>query len=347
MSSEPTVVRFAPHLRNFFDSYLPDHRGLSLNTIRAYRDAWKLLLRFGEETKQMGSPKHWRVSQVNRDLILGFLTYLETRRGCTVRTRNCRLAAIHAFFDYLLPLEPDLERHCRKILAIPTKRGQTGTVAHLESEELEEVFRCTHPESPRGLRDLALLTFAYNTGARASEIAQALRTKIYRGPLPHVEILGKGRKKRRVPLWEGTLHVLDHYLEGRRRGRDAFSEAHLFLGARGAPLSRFQVRRILIAAFARAAEKKTALRAKRLTAHSMRHTTAVHLLQCGAELNAIKSWLGHASVQSCEVYLDLDLAPKRAVLENLVTPEFLASFRPQEVDASCEEPELLAWLDSL
>jgi site-specific recombinase XerD len=282
MSRDPLHHRLGPRLRSFFEDYLRQQRGLSENTVRSYRDAWKLLLDFGARSRGLGPAQDW-----------------------------------------------------------------LKTVGHLEVDELEEVFRSVKLDCERAYRDLALLCFAYNTGARAQEIASARRRDLGAGPSPCIRIRGKGGREREVPLWEGTLRVLGQYLRDHRpQARDAFHGSHLFLGVRGRALTRFQVRRILVGYFRQAAERKPSLRRKRLTAHSMRHTTAVHLLQSGAEANVIRTWLGHASIESSQVYLDLDLAPRRAILERLITPQFAALCLGQ-TEPRQDEGDLMEWLESL
>lgn len=285
------------------------------------------------------------MSHINRSFILGFLDYLERERQVSIRTRNHRLAAIQTFFRYLLGVEPDLERHCRRILSIPVKRFRQSVIDFLDDDELQGVFDAVTPDRPTGHRDLALLMFAYNTGARVHEIARARRDRIVQSGngTASIRLLGKGKKEREVPLWDTTVRLLGEYAgQHRVKPRTPAHAAFLFLGCRGEGLTRFQVGRIITRYIRHATEHKSSMQQKRLTAHSMRHTTAVHLLQSGAELNTIKAWLGHASVESLKVYLDLDLAAKRHVLESLEPPRI-----PHLEDLPRNDPPFLDWLDSL
>ncbi len=348
MPNELHYRRINSYLRAFFTDYLRTQRGLSIATIRSYRDAWCLLFRYGCEKKHMKKPEQWRINQVNRQLILDFLVYLEDERYVSAQTRNCRLAAIHSFFDYLRLYEPELESHCRRILSIPSKRTCRTIVGYLESDELVAVINSVPCEGALAQRDLALLVFAYNTGARVHEIAQARMSHIIQGPSPCIRILGKGKKERSVPLWEGTLKVIDRYVRHHRaRPKDPVESSYLFLGSGGKRLTRFHVGRIITKYIKKASEKCPGMKKKHLCAHSMRHTTAVHLLQGGAEMNVIKAWLGHSSIESVQVYLDLDLRKKKEVLEHLISPELTRLCVHRRQNPSSDNHSLREWLDML
>ena len=346
--NEARYRRLNAYLRSFFKDYLKVQRGVSANTIQSYRDSWCLLLRYGIEHKKMPGAEDWRIYQVDRQLILDFLIYLEDERRVCIRTRNIRLAAIHAFFAYLRLFEPSLDSHCLRILSIPSKKTRRAIIGFLESDELLSVLQSISLHNPLGHRDLALLTFAYNTGARVHEIANACKNDIIPGTSPVIRILGKGSKERIVPLWEGTLCLLEAYFRKYRARQKAPAHSeYLFLSSRGQKLTRFQVGRIITRYIREAAKTCPAMKKKRLRAHSMRHTTAVHLLQAGAEPNVIKAWLGHTSVESSQVYLDLDLRRKREVLDFLVTPEFAGLLLQAERDNSEDKMTLIEWLEKL
>jgi len=324
MNREPPHQRLSGPLRTFFTEYLPVHQGVSPNTIKAYRDSWSLVLRYGTQVHALGPPDQWLIHQVDRPLILKFLRHIEVERKVCVRTRNARLAAIHAFFHFLTGLRPELERHCRQILAIPSKKTCTPVLGFLEPDELKLVLKSVTLKHAKGRRDLALLVFAYNTGARVHEICGARHSRVVRGTAPYIRILGKGRKEREVPLWEGTLRLLDAYTEHHRsKPRTLADDDFLFLSSTGRYLTRFAVSRIISYYIGLAGANLPSLRKKHLTAHSMRHTTAVHLLQSGAEVNVIRTWLGHASNESLAVYLGLDLKHKRQALEHIITEDFI------------------------
>jgi len=346
--SEARYRRLNGYLRSFFKEYLRIQRGLSTNTIQSYRDSWCLLLRYGIEHKEMPKVEDWRIYQVDRQLILDFLIYLEDERQVCARTRNLRLAAIHAFFAYLRIYEPELDLHCLRILSIPSKKTRRTIIGFLEPDELLLVLQSVSLQNPLGHRDLALLTFAYNTGARVHEIANACKNHIIPGNSPVIRILGKGEKERIVPLFEGTLRLLEAYLRKYRvNPKSPAHSGYLFLSNRGQKLTRFQVGRIITGYIREAAKSCPSMRKKRLRAHSMRHTTAVHLLQSGAEPNVIKAWLGHSSIESSQVYLDLDLRTKREVLDLLVTPGFANLLLQAKKNCSEDNMTLIEWLEKL
>jgi site-specific recombinase XerD len=348
MKTEVRYRRINGYLHSFFVDYLRMQKGVSINTIRTYRDAWRLLFQYGLEYREMGAPQNWRIYHIDRQLILDFLLHIEEKRGVTVRTRNNRLAAIRTFFDFLRMMEPELDSHCRRILAIPSKKTVRARIDYLESDELQAVLESVSEETSMAYRDRTLLIFAYNTGARVSEIAHARRDHIINGTAPCIRILGKGNKERVVPLWDGTLNLLEMYIRRfRSRPRNPAYAPYLFLSTRGQPFSRFQVGRIITRYLRLAAARCPSLRKKRLCAHSIRHTIACHLLQAGAEMNTIKAWLGHESVESLQVYLDLDLRKKSEVLERLITPEFARLCMQSQSHQREGSLPLMDWLNSL
>ncbi len=348
MSRDPLHQRLTPPLKTFFAEHLPCHQGVSPNTIKAYRDSWTLLLRFGTKERKLGSPEEWSIQHIDRQLVLDFLTYLERVRKVCVRTRNARLAAVHSFFHYLHGLRPELERHCRQILSIPTKRCHKPLLGHLEVDELRAVLTGVKLHSPKERRDLALLVFAYNTGARVHEMAQARHSHILRGKAPSIRIIGKGKKMREVPLWDSTIRLLDLYTDRfRPKPSGPTASDYLFLSMRGQALTRHTVSRLIGHYITEAAKNMPSLNRKHLTAHSMRHTTAVHLLQSGVEMNVIRTWLGHASNNSLQIYLGLDISRKRDILEHIITPELERICTEEDLVKEDNPTDILGFLDSL
>lgn len=348
MSRDPLYQRLTPPLKAFFAEHLPCHRGLSPNTIKAYRDSWTLLLCYGTEERKLGPPEEWTIGHLDRQLVLDFLAYLERVRKVGVRTRNARLAAIHSFYHYLHGLRPELDRLCRQILSIPTKRCHKPVLGHLEVDELRAVLAGVKLHSSKGRRDLALLVFAYNTGARVHEMANARHSHILRGKAPSIRILGKGQKIREVPLWDSTIRLLDLYTAHfRPKPCGPTAKDYLFVSMRGQALTRYTVSRLISHHIAEAGKSLPSLNRKNLTAHSLRHTTAVHLLQSGVEMNVIRTWLGHASNASLQVYLGLDISRKRDILEHIITPE-LERICTDEIRVEDNNPnDFLDFLDSL
>jgi len=305
-------------LRGFFEAYLAAQRDVSPNTVLAYRDSIKLLLRFvarrtGRQVIRL------RVDDLGADTVLAFLAHLETERKNCVATRNCRLIAVHRFFAYVADVDPQHAELCRRVLDIPVKKTVSSTMTYLDRDEMRALLAKPRPSDRLGVRDLALLTFLlYNTGARASE-AVGLKIKDIRFETPaHARILGKGRKERACPLWPETAAAIQAYLK--QRNDWSQPNAALFLNAHGRRLGRFGVVTILKRHVAAAAKQQPSLVNKRISPHTLRHTAAMHLLQSGVELNVIKSWLGHVSITTTSQYIEIDMAMKRDAIERSTPP---------------------------
>ncbi len=304
-------------LRSFFEDYLTAQRDVSPNTILSYRDSIKLFLRFaglrtGRQVIRLG------LTDLGPNTLLPFLDYLETERKNCVATRNCRLIAIHRFFAYVADRDPRHAELCRRVLDIPVKKTLSSTMTYLDRDEMKALLAAPMPSHRLGPRDLALLTFLYNTGARASE-AVGLSIMDIRFETPaHVRILGKGRKERMCPLWQETVDTLQTYLE--RRDDGAQPKAPLFLNAHGKRLGRFGVVVVIKRHIAAAVRLQPSLAGKRVSPHTLRHTAAMHLLQSGVELNVIKSWLGHVSITTTSQYIEIDMAMKREAIERCPPP---------------------------
>jgi integrase/recombinase XerC len=327
-------------LRGFFEAYLAAQRDVSPNTVFAYRDSIKLLLRFA--ARRTGRQViRLRVVDLGADTVLAFLAYLEAERKNCAATRNCRLVAVHRFFAYVADVDPQHAELCRRVLDIPIKKTVSSTMTYLDRDEMKVLLAVPRPSHRLGMRDTALLTLLYNTGARASE-AVSLNIKDIRFDTPaQVRILGKGRKERACPLWPETVAALQGYLEQRDDGGQP--DAPLFRNAHGRRLGRFGVVTILKRHIARAAKRRPSIATKRISPHTLRHTAAMHLLQSGVELNVIKSWLGHVSVTTTSQYIEIDMAMKREAIERCTPP------LPEPTD-DCpwrSRNDIIEWLDDL
>ena len=314
MSTKPTLPTL---LHGFFETYLAGQRDVSPNTIFAYRDSIKLLLRFAAH-KTGRQVIRLQVDDLGSDTVLAFLAYLEAERKNCAATRNCRLIAIHRFFAYVAEMEPQHAELCRRVFDIPIKKVVSNTMIYLERDEMKALLDVPRSSERFGLRDSALLTLMYNTGARASE-AVGLNIKDVRfETLPLVHILGKGRKQRTCPIWPETVEVLKAYLKQRNDGPRL--DEPLFLNAQGNRLGRFGVVAILRRHIVAATRQQPSLTNKRISPHTLRHTAAMHMLQAGVEINVIKSWLGHVSVTTTNEYIEIDLAMKREAIERCTPP---------------------------
>lgn len=312
-----TKMNLPPLLRGFFETYLAGQRDVSPNTIFAYRDSIKLLLRFAAR-KTGRQVIRLRVDDLGSDTVLAFLAYLETERKNCVATRNCRLVAVHRFFAYVADADPQHAELCRRVLDIPVKKTVSNTMTYLDRDEMKALLAAPRSSHRHGRRDSALLTLLYNTGARASEVV-GLKVRDVRFETPAlVQILGKGRKQRACPLWSETVEALQAYLGQREDGERP--DAPLFLNAQGRPLGRFGLAVILRRHIDTAVRQRPSLAAKRISPHTLRHTAAMHLLQSGVEINVIKSWLGHVSVTTTNQYIEIDMAMKREAIERCTPP---------------------------
>jgi len=326
-------------LQGFFTDYLPRQRALSPHTLQSYRDSLKLLLQFS--AGKTGDPSQLTVEHLSVERITAFLQSLETSRGNKVSTRNVRLGAIHSFFRYLGGQCPEHLERTQRVLSVPFKRTGTRQIEHFDSAEIQAVLQTVKVDAGRGGRDLALLSLMFNTGARVSEIV-GVQTGDLRLSAPcSVLLRGKGRKERTCPLWPETAGLLQRLIA--QQGLPPLQSAPVFLNERGSRLTRFGVRLILKKHVAKAAQRHASLKHKRLHPHSVRHSTAVHLLRSGVDLSTIAHWLGHVSVNTTNKYLAVNLDAKR---------EALAKAKPllKGVRRSGQwrkNPNLIAWLESL
>lgn len=327
-------------LRGFFADHLPRVRGTSPHTIHSYRDTFVLLLRFLADRGRR-SVADLDVEDPGPQDVLEFLHHLEVERRNIAATRNVRLAAIHAFFRYCAAEHPERIEHCQRVLAVPFKRARSRAVEYLDFPEIQAVLAAIDRTTFGGRRDYALLVTMFNTGARVQEIVTLRVADLRLASPPHLRLFGKGRKERLCPLWPQTVELLRAFLAERHSPPQG--DQPLFLNHRRGPLARFGVRYILAKYCTQAREAMPTLAAKRLHPHSMRHSTAVHLLRAGVDIITISQWLGHASVTTTNRYATVDLEMKRKALE-LARPidhgaSALALWR---TDAS-----ILKWLETL
>jgi site-specific recombinase XerD len=322
-------------LQAFFVDRLRRLRDASPHTIAGYRDSFRLLLRFAAE--HLGkAPSDLDIENVDATFIAEFLDSLETSRGNSARTRNARLAAIHAFYRYVALREPSFSLLCQRILAIPAKRQVKKVIEYLTRPETEALLTAPPLSTWTGRRDRAMLMLTVQTGLRVSELT-ALRCKdVVLGPGAHVHCEGKGRKQRCTPLRRDTIEVLAGWLRERRGQCDD----PLFPSIRGGALSRDAVELLLSKHVENAGRDCPSLKTKPVTPHVLRHSAAMDLLRNGVDRSVIALWLGHESVETTQIYLHADIRIKEEALARTspigTKP---GRFRPDDA--------LLAFLESL
>jgi site-specific recombinase XerD len=309
--------------------------------VLSYRDTFKLLLQFAADDAHK-SVTDLVLADLTAELVHRFLRHLEEGRHNGIVTRNLRLAAIHSFFRYIAIVDPRHLTQTHTIISVPFKRRPHRVAQYLEKEEVQEVFRQIDCRTLFGQRDDALLRMLYNTGMRAQELVD-LDVRHVRLSRPfNVLIFGKGRKERACPLWPETVSSVKSYLQTRSvRFTDAVP---LFLNTDGNRLTRYGVRYIVNHRVSQAAQRCPTLLTRRVTPHTWRHTTAMHLLQSNVDLAMIRSWLGHASIETTNTYVEIDLEMKR---KTLASAEKILP-KPKSPPSSWRaNKDVLAWLSSL
>ncbi len=300
-----------PFVRRFLLEDLLADRNLSLNTQKSYRDAIRLFFDFIAE-RHSTDPTCVTVEQLDATVVRGFLTHLENDRGNSIATRNQRLAALHSLFRFIGRLVPELVDHAAQIQAIPLRRTTVPVMPYLDKCEINALLAVPDRNRAQGRRDYALLLFLYNTGARATEAAQLTVADLTLGNSPSARFDGKGRKIRTCPVWPRTAKILRDLLGPRIDGP---RESPVFLNVRGQPITRYGVHALVARTVNKAAESVPSLRDKRVSPHTIRHTMAVHLLRAGVDINTIRAWLGHVSLETTNRYAEVDLEMKAQALE--------------------------------
>jgi len=331
---------FSVHVTTFLTHYLAAQRNVSPNTIKAYRDVFTLLLRFCRDVKGI-APERLRLEQIDVSLVEAFLDYLERERHSALRTRNHRLAALHAFFRYVQSEEPDHMLQCQKILAIPQRRYARATVGYLSKEELAEILAQPDLTNPEGRRDAVLLSILYDTGARVQELIDLSVGDVRLDPPAQVRLMGKGRKMRAVPLMDKTVQLLRDHMHENHLDRPEQFDRPLFPNGCDQRLSRSGIRYILQKHVGKARSKRPSLN-RTVTPHMLRHTKGMHLLQGGISLDMIRDFLGHVDVKTTQIYARANLEMKRKALERISD-----SSPVQAIPSWQQNKNLLEWLRSL
>ncbi len=330
--------RCASFMNAFFNQYLAIQKGLSSNTIFAYRDALKLLFCFAADRLKKAVDK-LNIEDLDDGLILAFLEHLETERKCSAKTRNARLAAIRTLFNFIGREEPSLLELARKVRSIPQKKTEHKQVDYLDEVEMKALLDSVKPDSRTGIRDKALLMLLYNTGARVSEIIDLKISDLRLDSSGQVKLLGKGKKQRACPLWTETVGLIKGYID-ERDGENQKTEL-LFLNANGSPITRFGVRYIVRKYAKKATNQTPSIKSKKVGPHTFRHSTAMHLIRSGNDINVVCDWLGHASINTTHMYVEIDMEMKRRMLQTIEAPQ--VNTKPTK----WQNPGILKWLDDL
>jgi site-specific recombinase XerD len=325
----------APTLQAFFTDRLIRQRHASGHTIAAYRDTMRLLLGYAAEHIGV-APSALDLADIDAPLIGGFLDHLERERGCSVRTRNARLAAIHSLFRFAALTHPEHAESITRVLAIPPKRFDRALITYLTEPEVDALLAACDQSTWIGRRDHAMLLLAVQTGLRISELIGLTRADIHLAAGAHVACHGKGRKDRITPLTSGTVNVLRGWLD-QNPGDPA---QPLFPTRRGGPLSRDAIEHRIRQYATKAATACHTLHGKTISAHVLRHTTAMRLLHAGVDTSVIALWLGHVSVDTTQIYLHADLELKEKAIARTKPPNARTG-RYQPPDT------LIAWLETL
>lgn len=331
---------FAKHLTEFLSVYLPIQKNLSKNTIYSYRDTFKLLIKYSQEVKNVPTER-LTLNVFTDELVIGFLDWLEIERKCSISTRNQRLAAIHSFFRYVQAEEPAGLYHFQKLIAIPSKRMRKEIVPHLSPEVIKLLLEQPDRNRPKGRRDLTLLSTLYDTGSRVQELIDIQVGDITLDNPASIVLIGKGGRKRRVPLMKNTVSLLKQYISENKLDQSRKNNYPLFTNNQNNKLTKEGVAYILSKYVSLAREKSTFIIPK-VSPHIFRHSKAMHLLQAGVNLIYIRDFLGHVDLKTTEIYARTDTETKRKAIENAY-PDLVDDNLPDWN----KDHALLSWLSEL
>lgn len=330
--------QFQHLLGKYLSDYLPGQRKFSTNTIASYCDTFKLFISYMRETKDI-DPNRIKFKDADRGAVESFLKWLEDERKSSASTVNQRLAALHSFYKYVQGEDPQLISLCQQVLNIPTRKSPTRFVSYLCKEDLKLILAQPDTSTHKGRRDLALLCILYDTGGRVQEIADLTIGSVRLQTPAQVTLLGKGNKKRVVPLMEQTATLLTNYMKENHLLHGGHMNEHpVFYNQRKDPLSRSGIGYIL-QKYVDAARKKQPAIPEKVTPHILRHSKAMHLLEAGVNIVYIRDILGHVSVATTGIYARSNLEMKKKALEKVaIVPD------TADVPFWTEDKDLLSWL---
>ena len=323
-----------PWVRRFLLEHLVAERNLSRNTQASYRDTLALLLPFASKHGGRAIDR-MAVEDLTPSLVRKFLDHLEHDRQCSGVTRNQRLATIRSLARFIGMRSPAHLAWCAEIRATPFKKTAKTVIGYLEKAEMDALLAQPDRRTPLGDRDHALLLFLYNSGARADEAAKLTVDNLQLGSQSSVRLHGKGNKFRTCPLWPVTATSLSRLVVNRGK-----SDA-VFLNRINQPLTRFGIHRLVTHYAELASKTAPSLATKRVSPHTIRHTTAVHLLRAGVDINTIRAWLGHVSLDTTHIYAEVDMEMKAKALARVDISNLQSKPPPQKL------PSLMTFLKGL
>jgi len=322
-------------IQEYFCRNLIQQRNVSPQTIASYKDTMRIFLKFAQHNLNKPATK-LALADIDEVLVIAFLDYLEMKRKNKVRSRNARLAAIRSFMHFAGLQEPCALPASQKISAIPMKRFERPMIGYLHRNEIEAIIKTPNPNTWTGRRDRTLFATLYNTGARVSEIVNVKCMDIENAQCSVLHLHGKGRKQRAVPLWKRTSRTLRQWLPQ----IDRQPHSPLFPNRFSKPMTRSGVAKQLQSAVTMARKQCPSLEGKKVSPHTIRHTTAMNLLQSEVDISVIAMWLGHESIVTTHQYMQADLEMKKQALQKIKAPKIGAvTYRPPK--------DVLAFLDSL
>jgi site-specific recombinase XerD len=339
------MTPIAPHITTFFQRHLPNERGASPHTVDSYAYTFKMLLEFASDHFKV-PPSQLALEQIDASLVVSFLRHLETVRRNGPSSRNVRLAAIKSFMHFMEYREPSALDQIRRILAIPPKKSETRLVTHLTSAEMQAILDAPRPVDWSGIRDRAMLHLCFAGGLRVSELVNLRVDDVTLQPQASILVHGKGRRQRCLPLWKVTTAALRAWLAV----RGAVPVPELFLNARGQPMTRSGFEYLLDKHTQTAAKHCPSLSTKRVTPHVLRHTCALTVLEATKDLRKVSLWLGHAHMQTTEMYTRADPSVKLESLQAMIAPnlrsgrfkasdKLIATLTSRSLMQSEEQPE--------
>jgi site-specific recombinase XerD len=323
-----------PWVRRFLLEHLVAERNLSRNTQVSYRDTLRLLLPFASKHGSCAIER-MTVEDITPSIVRKFLDHLEHDRQCSGVTRNQRLATVRSLARFIGMRSPVHVAWCAEIRATPFKKTAKTLIGYLEKAEMDALLAQPDRRKFLGDRDHALLLFLYNSGARADEVAKLTIESLQLGAQSSVRLHGKGNKFRTCPLWQITATSLSKLIADRGK-----SDA-VFLNRVNQPLTRFGIHRLVSHYAELASAAVPSLATKRVSPHTIRHTTAVHLLRAGVDINTIRAWLGHVSLDTTHIYAEVDMEMKAKALARVDISNLKTKAQQRTL------PSLMAFLDAL